>query len=240
MLRIGSPSKILETVASLSMCIASATMVWAVWSQRSATLDGSLGAAAINAQTIDFTLSAASFEHDATRGNRSAKIAILEFSDYQCPFCGRNARDVFPEVQREYVNTGKVKYVFLNFPLNDAHPQAVKAAEAADCAGKLGKYWEMHDALFANQQALFEPDLVTYAERIGLRRSDFRKCIESQSASNINDDVKVGHMLDINATPMFFVGTVQPDGGVRLRRKLQGALPYLTFKAVIEEMLRSS
>jgi protein-disulfide isomerase len=85
------------------------------------------------------------------KGNPNAKLTLIEFSDYQCPFCRRHAENTLPSLDKEYIATGKVRYVFHDFPLEAIHPQAFKAAEAAHCAGEQQKYWEMHGRLFANQ-----------------------------------------------------------------------------------------
>lgn len=88
------------------------------------------------------------------KGASSARIGIVEFSDFECPFCGRHAAAVYGELQAKFVNTGKVRYQFRHLPLEQIHPNAKKASEAAECAGDQGKFWEFHDALFANQKAL--------------------------------------------------------------------------------------
>src|SRR6185436_20936742 len=97
-------------------------------------------AAQADVPNFDLTLAGA-----ATKGRASAPLVMLEFSDFECPFCGRYSRETYPQVQREYVDTGKVRYVFRHTPIERIHPQAMKAAEAAECAGTQGKFWEMHD-----------------------------------------------------------------------------------------------
>ncbi len=91
---------------------------------------------------------------EPTKGDTSARVVLVEFTDYQCPFCGRYVHDAYAQIEAEYIKTGKLRYVIREFPLESIHPQAFKAAEAALCAGDQGKYWEMHDRLFANQRAL--------------------------------------------------------------------------------------
>src|ERR1017187_3493654 len=91
---------------------------------------------------------------DFTKPLGTASLAIVEFSDFQCPFCGWYARDTYAELNREFITTGKVAYGFRNFPLEHAHPMALLAAETAACAGFQGRFWEMHDMLFSNQRAL--------------------------------------------------------------------------------------
>ena len=103
------------------------------------------------------------------KGPKDAKVVLVEFSDFQCPFCARFSRDTIPQVQTDYVDTGKIKYVFADFPLETIHPYAFKAAEAAGCAGEQGEFWKMHDHLFANQKALKPEDLSQYAETTRFR-----------------------------------------------------------------------
>jgi protein-disulfide isomerase len=88
-------------------------------------------------------------------GNQNAPVALVEFSDYECPFCGAFFKGAEAQIKKEYVDTGKVKLVYRDYPLNQIHPGAQKAAEAARCAGDQGKYWEFHDAVFSNQEAIF-------------------------------------------------------------------------------------
>jgi len=112
------------------------------------------------------------------KGDKNAKVTLVEFSDFQWPFCARHVLETLPEIEKEYISTGKVKYVFLDFPL-DFHKQAFKAAEAAHCAGEQGKYWDMHDQIFANQKAMEPKDLSEYAKAIGIDVSKFQQCLDS-------------------------------------------------------------
>ena len=165
---------------------------------------------------------------DPTKGDKAARIVIVEFTDYQCPFCGRHVRDTFPQIESEYVKTGKVRYVSREFPLESIHPQAFKASEAALCAGDQGKYWEYHDRLFANQQSLMPDDLKKHATDLGLDAKAFASCLDSSKyGERVRDGVAVGSRLGVNSTP-----TVYVNG-----RLLSGAQPYETFAMVIDEEL---
>jgi len=108
-----------------------------------------------------------SMNDDPVKGDLNAPVTIIEFSDFQCPYCGRFFKSTLTEIERDYIKTGKVRYVFRDFPL-DFHKQAPKASEAANCAGEQGKYWEMHDKLFENQNALMVDKLRQYAAEVGL------------------------------------------------------------------------
>ena len=176
---------------------------------------------------------------DPFKGAPTAPLTLIEFSDYQCPFCGKHFRETLPQIERDYLATGKVKYVFRDFPLTGIHKQAFKAAEAANCAGEQGKYWEMHDHLFANQKALDGKGLTAHAQAVGLEMDLFQRCLESGSqASEIRDDIAEGQKAGVKGTPAFFIG--RTDSGtptVRVLNFLSGAKPYHQFRETLESLL---
>ena len=177
----------------------------------------------------------------ATRGRPDAKLVLVEFSDFQCPFCGRYTRETLPQVERDYVDTGKIRYVFRHFPLERLHPLALRAAEAGDCAHQQGKFWPMHTRLFGNQQALAEADLTRSAEALGLDMSSFQQCMASQSTSpvRVRQDQTEGSRAGITGTPTFFIGTMTPAGKVHVLKRLVGAQPYASFKTTLDVLLSS-
>lgn len=145
-----------------------------------------------------------------------------------------------PEIEKEYVNTGKVKYIFKDFPLV-MHKNAFKASEASLCAGDQGKFWEMHDRLFANQTALSPDDLLKHAESVGLDMAKFKECLDSgKFADEIKKDMAEAQKAGITGTPAFLLGFIEPDGKVKAVKKISGAQPYSAFKEAIEELLKSS
>jgi len=161
---------------------------------------------------------------DPVRGNAAAPVTIIEFSDYQCPFCSR----VNPTLARIRETYGdRVKIVFKDYPLPN-HPQAPKAAEAARCAGEQNKYWEMHDAMFANQRALEVPSLKLTARAIGLNGTAFDQCLDSGKwQATIRAGSALGDEMGVNSTPTLYV-----NGRVVL-----GAMPFENFKVIIDEEL---
>jgi protein-disulfide isomerase len=181
-----------------------------------------------------------SIANEPFKGDGKAKIAVIEYSDYQCPFCSRYTRDVLPQIQRDYVETGKVKYVYNDLPL-DFHKQAFKAAEAAHCAGEQGRFWEMHDVLFQNQSALSAEQLPTHARSVGLNEAPFQQCLDSAKfAEAIKADIAEARAMGITGTPTFLIGVIQPgDGRVKVVKKLFGAKPYDDFKAAIDSALEA-
>lgn len=146
-----------------------------------------------------------------------------------------------PQIEREYIKTGKLKYVARDFPLESIHRDAFKAAEAAHCAGDQGKYWEMHARLFANQRALGPSDLALHAQAVGLDRPKFQACLESgKHAEKIRKDLADGQKAGVTGTPAFFLGVTRPnDPTVKVLRVLTGAQPYASFKEAIDSVLSS-
>ena len=146
-----------------------------------------------------------------------------------------------PQIESEYIKTGKVKYVVRDFPLESIHNNAFKAAEAANCAGEQGKYWEMHARLFGHQQALGPKELPQHAQALGLDASKFQQCLDSRKyAAKIRQDLADGQQAGVTGTPSFFLGVTEPNGSkVKAVRVLKGAQPYASFKAAIDSLLSS-
>jgi protein-disulfide isomerase len=156
-----------------------------------------------------------------SRGPEKAPITIVEFSDFECPYCGRG-EEVVAEVLRAYPE--KIRLVYRDFPL-PMHPNAPKAAEAAHCAGDQGKYWEMHAKLFANQRALEVPALKGYAKALNLDTAKFDKCLDSgEKAKLVEEGHKAGTELGVSGTPAFFVNGIM----------INGAQPFDAFKEIID------
>jgi protein-disulfide isomerase len=175
----------------------------------------------LDAPRADIALEAA----DPSIGNAKAPVTIVEFSDFQCPFCLRAA----PTLKRlREVYGDKVRVVWKDFPLTQIHPQAFKAAEAGHCAAEQGKFWEYHDKLFGNQQALQPDSLKQYAKDAGMDTGTFDTCLDSSKyAERVRDNVSAGARLGVSSTPTIFVNG----------RMLEGAQPYEVFASVIDEEL---
>ena len=136
------------------------------------------------------------------------------------------------------MQTGKVKYVLRDLPLESIHPYAMKAAEATHCAADQGKYWEMHDRLFANQRELTRPDLTKHAQALGLNVAAFDSCLDSNKyAARVRKDIAEALSLQANGTPTFFIGLTDANGSQIKGTRLVGALPYQSFKDQIERLL---
>jgi protein-disulfide isomerase len=166
-----------------------------------------------------------------SKGEADAPVLMIEYSDYQCPYCGRYTQQTLPRIDEDYIQTGKVRYVFKDFPLS-FHAQASLAAQAARCAGDQDAYWEMHDLLFADQEAWANDNAATVfsaqADRLGLDVSTFDTCLESGAyADAVQADLEEGMRVGVSGTPAFFVNG----------QFISGAQPYEVFQEAIEAAL---
>jgi protein-disulfide isomerase len=174
------------------------------------------------------------------RGERAAKVAIIVFSEFECPFCGVSARDVLPEIDRQYLQTGKALLAFRHYPLN-IHPNARKAAEASECAEKQGKFWDFHDWAFNNQRGLDVLKVSAGAESLGLDMTAFSACLGGgETAEKVASDVALGDKLGAAGTPAWYIGTVQSDGKVKVSDRLQGAVPLDQMRTTLDKLLASA
>ena len=160
-----------------------------------------------------------------SRGPTNAPVTIVEFSDFQCPYCGREY-PVIERLMKEY--DGKLRLVFRHYPL-DFHPFAQKAAEAGACAQDQGKFWELHDKMFSNQGKLAVADLKGYAKSLGMDATKFDKCLDSgEKKALVDDDLKAGSAAGVNGTPAFFINGIF----------VNGAQPYEHMKQAVDRELR--
>jgi protein-disulfide isomerase len=158
-------------------------------------------------------------------GPEDAKVTMVEFVDFECPFCGRYARDTFPRLEREYGD--RIRYVSRHFPLQ-IHANARGAAEAAECAHRQGRYWEYHRVLFQNQKALDRKALIAHARHAGLDVAKLRDCLAARDVLPVvQKDVDDGRRYGVTGTPAFFI-----DG-----RLVKGAVPYEQLKAELDRAL---
>ena len=170
-------------------------------------------------------------------GRLDAPVTLVEFSDYQCPYCQRFFLATLPALKKDYIDTGKVRYVFRDFPLDQVHPQARKAAEAAHCAGEQGKYWEMHNVLFGNQQTLQPPKLSEHARTLGLDGASFDQCLASgKHAAHVSQGLSDGQAAGVQGTPGFVVAKTTPGDTVE-GTLVVGAQPVEVFRQLIDQLL---
>lgn len=173
-----------------------------------------------------------------TLGKSDAPLTLIEFSDYQCPFCKKFFQATLPTLKTEYIETGKVRYVYRDFPIDRIHPHARKAAEAAHCAGDQDKYWQMHDLLFQNQQALALDNLKAYARELQLDTTAFDGCLEDGTyTAEVQKDYDDGVAAGVRGTPGFFLGKTGADDTIQ-GTLISGAQPLAVFRQAIEGLLR--
>jgi protein-disulfide isomerase len=148
--------------------------------------------------------------HDHMQGGNDAPIELVEYGDYECPHCGR-AYPILKEVQRKLKNS--LKFVFRNFPLSEMHPDAFNAAVATEAAAVQGKFWEMHDIVFENQENLSPTDLLAYAKQIGLDINQFKTDINKEAISaKVENDFESGILSGVNGTPSFYINGIKYNG----------------------------
>lgn len=169
-------------------------------------------------------------------GKSDAPLTMVEFTDYQCPFCGRFEATTFPEIKRNYIDTGKLRLILRDLPLSDMHPFALKAAQSAHCAGDQGKFWEMKELAFKNQGKIDVDSLAGYAKDLALNGDIFKSCMtDGKHMKEISDEAKYAQSLGINGTPTFILGKTMGDSVEG--RVIVGAQPFEIFEAAINEML---
>lgn len=173
-------------------------------------------------------------DSDHMLGSKDAKVTIVEFSDFQCPFCRTFFNDAYAKLKKEYIDTGKVRLIYKHFPLS-FHAMATPAANASECAAEQGKFWEMHDKIFQEQSKLGTgtvefavKDLKKWAAQIGLKAAQFNSCLDSKKyQSRVDGDTTYGGELQVSGTPTFFING----------NRLVGAQPFASFQNLIDKEL---
>lgn len=164
---------------------------------------------------------------DPARGPAEAPVQIVEFSDFDCPYCQR-ATETIERLLEEF--TGQIRFVYKDYPL-PTHPDAFKAAEAGNCAHEQGRFWELHDAMFANQGALSVDELHAYAENLGLDTDAFAECLDSgRHTATVERDMEIGDSYGVSSTPTLFLNG----------RAVLGAAPYDTFADIVREEIAAA
>lgn len=178
-----------------------------------------------------------SADDDAVLGDPNAPVTLIEFSDFQCPFCRKFYTETLPQIKKEYIDTGKAKLVYRDFPLS-FHPGATPAAEGTECAREQGKFWELHDKIFDEQEKQGQgtiqftaQDVKTWASQIGLNTAKFNQCLDSgKYKQEVEKDLAGGSAAGVNGTPATFING----------RLVSGAQPFAAFKVIIDEELKKA
>jgi protein-disulfide isomerase len=173
-------------------------------------------------------------DSDAVLGDQNAPVTIFIYGDYQCPVCKVMFDEVERKIQKDYVETGKVKLIFRDFPLDQIHPYARAAAEAVACANEQGKFWEYHDVLFERQENLSETDFIALAQELGLDKNQFEFCYNARKyQKEVQSDLESGIKAGVQGTPATFINNEFISGISRVE-------PYQIFKTAIEEQLTTN
>jgi protein-disulfide isomerase len=223
---------ILDVIGTMALVITAAVLIVAT---RNAGPAPNVGAAAAPSlvDSVDMTLALTGH----IKGSKNAKVAIVEFSDFQCPYCGRFAKETLPELKRDFIDGGSAQFIYRDNPLENIHPYALKASAAAECAEQQGKYWEMHDAIFSQQRELTDTSFLNHAKALRLDTTTFSTCLEGGATSRIKADQAEAGRLGVQSTPIFLIGRVDSNGTIRVTKRINGAAPYETFKATLKELL---
>ena len=171
--------------------------------------------------------------HLPPQGNPNAKIKIIEFGDFRCPFCDRFFKETLPQLQKDYIDTGKVSFYFRHYQF--LGPASVVAGNAAECANEQGKFWDFHNYLYQNQPPESDTSLYTtdklsaIAGQLGLNADQFKSCLDSKKYDkNVSDDLAAGQKAGVNGTPTVFINGLP----------IVGAQPYSAFQTVIDQELK--
>ncbi len=186
-----------------------------------------------------------SIDDDAIMGSKDAPITIVEFSDFECPFCGRFFKNTLPQLKKDYIDTGKVRLVYRDLPLGFHEPAASTEAIAAECAREQGgddAFFKYHDAIFnttpANGVGIKTDKLVSMAGDLGLDTNSFKTCLTTEKyKEEVQNDLRDAQSLGATGTPTFFIGKTNKDGKEFQGEKIVGAQPYSVFKAAIDKLL---
>jgi protein-disulfide isomerase len=204
----------------------------ALFKERSARVDAPLAARPPEALTLNVF-------GEPFRGFASARVAILEFSDFDCSYCATYAREIYPLLDHAYIQAGKVKYFFRDLP-GPEHPDALFKARVARCAGEQERFWEAHDQLFKDRHPFDGPGLTAFSSALGLDQASFNICIRSDRyLEAIRRSAEGASRMRINGTPAFLIGTLSEDGSVLKAAKVfMGAESYQAFRTVLDELLQ--
>lgn len=190
-------------------------------------------------QAIDSAPLQMSVKNDPRLGSATAKIGIVEFSDYQCFYCRDFHQKQFVQIKKDYVDTGMVQFIHKDLPLR-MHPQAVSAAMTAHCAGAQGHFWEMHDALFSNQGRLGQNLYPALARQLNLDEVKFTACFSSKVfEQDIKQDIGAARTFGLTGTPSFLIGTIEGDT-LTVVHQLRGAQGFEVFAQEIKKLQQQS
>ena len=208
------------------------------------SLTGQVGQAPAPSTAPQPTSAKVSVDDDPSLGDKNAPITLIEFSDYECPFCKRHFDQTYPQLKKDYIDTGKVKLVYRDYPLSFHDPMATYEAQAANCAKEGGgdvAYFKIHDEIFkrttSNGDGLTKDQIKQIATDVGLNGANIISCADSDKYKDeVVKDISDGSNAGVSGTPAFFIGKSDPSGIIE-GTILVGAQPYASFKSIIDTQL---
>ena len=213
-----------HTYVAILMCSTTLGLGWYLWPHASRPLEPTV-----------LPRDPVAIGHAATLGRPDARVAVIEFTDFQCPYCGIFARERFPGLRAKYIETGRVRWILKHLPLS-FHSMAPKAAEAAECSRVGDRFWQMHDVMFQSQDQLDIESLEQDAKGLGLDVKAFHACLGGQMATRIEASMQEAARLSVVGTPTFLIGTIEGDL-VKVTARLAGAKSEATFGGAIDRAL---
>lgn len=229
---------LLDTLATLAMLVASIAVVWTTLSGQGANAGGGPGIEYRRnggAQNIEKEGLETALLSDRNSVGRSS-VAIVEFSDFECPYCAKYAKETLPKIKAQYVESNRVTYSFRHFPTAQIHPRAVAAAAVAVCGEQQGGFWKTHDLLFQSPENL-ALTTQSVAERLQFDEGLLSDCL-SDSKGRIEQDLKEGRRLGVTGTPTFFIGNVMPNGQLKIVNRIVGAVDFEIFRSAFDDLLK--
>ena len=219
---------VLEIVTSLAVIVAASVLVLQAFVPKPREATG--------AREIPLPNQPVSLVGAAFIGSPSAPAVMLEFSDFECPFCAKFTAEVLPILQKRFIGTGRLLLAFRNLP-GPGHQHAQGAAMAAACAADQAKFEPLHDLLFANPKALDPESVQKYAIRVGLAGAPYTNCIENAASAKVKVDVDLARSLGVTGTPAFFIGTLGPDGRLAVRKTIRGKQAVDEYVAAVDQII---
>jgi protein-disulfide isomerase len=232
---------LLDGLSSLAMIAASATLMWAVLGPARSTSggggdrsqhDGQVRQAGPSVPVVPLSWGAL-----PTLGEKAAGVGVIEFSDYQCPYCVKYSSSTFPEVKKLYIDTGKVRYAVWSLPLEELHPSAFRMAEAAECGRLQGRFWTVHEALLQKATVVDVEKWATTAAPAGLDRQRFQSCMNGEAVGRLRSRVREAQSAGVSATPTFFFGYLTAGDALSVVRRETGAIPTEAFRKILDTLI---
>lgn len=225
-----------DTAVAILMVIATVLLIWMAVLNITAPASGR--EVRVTRPEAPLPTELLSLEGAAMKGAEGAPVALIVYSDFQCPFCGQFARDVLPEIADTYMATGRLRLAFRHLPLEGIHPLAVGAAVAAECAGQQGQFWPMHDLLFKIPSNLSQEQYRSNATALGLSVGTFDACLAgAEMTAKVRADALLSQGLGLGSTPTLHIGLITPEHSVKVVEQLSGLPQVAALKKRIDTVL---